>query len=103
MHKTEVLRRHCDEVGRPHEEVEVTVLDIAVVGSDRDDTWTRVERLRGRTKAASYAARHHAAEIASHRERYDRLFEAGVGTVFLALPDFAGAGDVERVAALARR
>jgi len=103
MHKTEVLRRHCDEVGRPHEEVEVTVLDIAVVGSDRDDTWTRVERLRGRTRAASYAARHHAAEVAAHRERHDRLFEAGVGTVFLALPDLAGAEDVERVAALARR
>jgi len=102
-HKTDVLRRHCDEVGRPRDEVEVTVLDVAVVGSDRDDTWARVERLRGRTKAAVYAARHHAAEVAAHRERHDRLFEAGVGTVFLALPDLAGARDVERVAALARR
>ncbi|GAA4117942.1 hypothetical protein GCM10022415_16310 [Knoellia locipacati] len=102
-HKTQVLRRHCDEVGRPHEEVVVTVLDVAVVGSDRDDTWTRVERLRGRTKAASYAARHHAAEVAAHRERHDRLFEAGVGTVFLALPDLTGADDIERIAALARR
>ncbi|MDT0212252.1 LLM class flavin-dependent oxidoreductase [Rothia sp. ARF10] len=102
-HKTDVLRRHCDEVGRPHDEVEVTVLDVAVVGSDRDDTWARVERRRGRTKAAVYAARHHAAEVAAHRERHDRLFEAGVGTVFLALPDLAGARDVERVAALARR
>ncbi|GGB77160.1 monooxygenase [Knoellia flava TL1] len=102
-HKIDVLRRHCDEVGRPRDEVEVTVLDVAVVGSDRDDTWTRVERLRGRTKAAVYAARHHAGEVAAHRERHDRLFEAGVGTVFLALPDLAGARDVERVAALARR
>ncbi|WP_404386847.1 LLM class flavin-dependent oxidoreductase [Knoellia locipacati] len=102
-HKTGILRRHCDEVGRPHHEVEVTVLDVAIVGSDRDDTWTRVERLRGRTQAAPYAARHHAAEVAAHRERHDRLFEAGVGTVFLALPDLAGAHDVERIGALARR
>lgn len=101
--KTAVLRRHCDELGRPHDEVAVTVLDIAIVGDDRDDTWNRVERLRGRTRAADYAARHHAAEVATHRERHDRLFEEGVSTVFLALPDLEGAHDVHRVAALARR
>ncbi len=102
-HKTAVLRQHCDEADRPHDEVDVTVLDIAVIGTDRDDTWNRVERLRGRAKAAAYAARHHAGEVATHRERHDRLFEEGVRTVFLALPDLEGAQDVERVAALARR
>jgi len=101
--KIEVLRRHCDDVGRPHAEVEVTVLDIAIVGSDRDDTWARVERVRGRVRAADFAARHHAADVAAHRERHDRLFDEGVGTVFVALPDFEGAADVERIAALARR
>ncbi len=102
-HKTAVLRRHCDDIGRPHDEVEVTVLDVAVVGSSRDDTWSRVERLRGRTRAADFAARHHAGEVAAHHERHERLFDAGVSTVFLALPDFDGPDDVERVAALARR
>ena len=102
-HKTAVLRRHCDDVGRPHDEVEVTVLDVAVVGSSRDDTWSRVERLRGRTRATDFASRHHAGEVAAHRERHERLFDAGVRTVFLALPDLDGPDDVERVAALARR
>jgi len=102
-HKTAVLRRHCDDLGRPHDEVEVTVLDVAVVGSSRDDTWSRVERLRGRTRASDFASRHHAGEITTHRERHERLFDAGVRTVFLALPDFDGPDDVERVAALARR
>lgn len=102
-HKTAVLRRHCDEVGRPRDEVEVTVLDVAVVGTSRDDTWARVERLRGRAKAADFAARHHAGEVASHRERHERLLEEGVGTVFLALPDLDGPQDLERVAPLARR
>ena len=102
-HKTAVLRRHCDDVGRPHDEVEVTVLDVAVVGSSRDDTWSRVERLRGRTRATDFASRHHAGEVTAHRERHERLFDAGVRTVFLALPDFDGPDDVERVAALARR
>ncbi len=102
-HKTAVLRRHCDDVGRPYDEVQVTVLDVAVVGSSREDTWARVERLRGRTRAADYAARHHAGEVAAHRERHQRLFEAGVHTVFLALPDLEGPEDVERVVALGRR
>ena len=101
-HKTAVLRRHCDEVGRAYDDVAVTVLDVAVVGPSREDTWTRVERLRGRAKAADFAARHHAGEVRAHRERHDRLFEAGVETVFLALPDLAGPDDIERVAALAR-
>ena len=102
-HKTAILHRHCDEVGRPRDEVEVTVLDVAVVGTSRDDTWNRVERLRGRTSAADFAARHHAGEVAAHRERHDRLFDAGVRTVFLALSDLEGPDDVERIAALARR
>ena len=103
QHKTAVLHRHCDEVGRPREEVAVTVLDVAVVGTGRDDVWSRVERLRGRAQAADYAARHHAGEPAAHRERHDELFRAGVSTVFLALPDLDGPADVERVAPLARR
>jgi alkanesulfonate monooxygenase SsuD/methylene tetrahydromethanopterin reductase-like flavin-dependent oxidoreductase (luciferase family)/predicted kinase len=102
-HKTEVLHRHCLDVGRPPDEGAVTVLDGAGVGADRDDTWARVERHRGRTPAASYAERHHAGEVAAHRERHDRLLDAGVSTVFLALPDLDGPEDVERVAALARR
>jgi alkanesulfonate monooxygenase SsuD/methylene tetrahydromethanopterin reductase-like flavin-dependent oxidoreductase (luciferase family)/predicted kinase len=101
--KTAALRRHCDDLGRPHDEVDVTVLDVAVVGTSRDDTWARVERLRGRSRATDFAARHHAGEVAAHRERHQRLFEAGVTTVFLALPDLQGPEDVERVAGLARR
>jgi alkanesulfonate monooxygenase SsuD/methylene tetrahydromethanopterin reductase-like flavin-dependent oxidoreductase (luciferase family) len=102
QHKAAVLQRHCADLGRPREEVEITVLDVAVVGFDRDDTWARVERHRGRTKASDYAARHNAGDVAAHRERQARLFDAGVATVFLALPDLDGPDDVERIAPLAR-
>ncbi|RYU09323.1 LLM class flavin-dependent oxidoreductase [Nocardioides iriomotensis] len=98
-HKVAVLRRHCAAVGRDPAEVEVTVLDLPVVGTDRDDTWERVERLRGRTAAATYARAHHAGTAAEHRERYARLAERGVGTVFAALPDLAGPDDVLRLGA----
>jgi alkanesulfonate monooxygenase SsuD/methylene tetrahydromethanopterin reductase-like flavin-dependent oxidoreductase (luciferase family)/predicted kinase len=93
-HKAAVLRRHCEDVGRDPDEVSVTVLDLPVVGRDREDVWDRVERLRGRTAAATYARRHHAGTPAEHRERYARLADQGVGTVFVALPDLARPEDL---------
>ena len=102
-HKVAVLHRHCADVGRDPAEVEVTVLDVPVVGTDRDDTWERVERLRGRTLAATYAQQHHAGTAADHGERWSRLAERGVGTVFAALPDLAGPEDVARLGAAVPR
>jgi alkanesulfonate monooxygenase SsuD/methylene tetrahydromethanopterin reductase-like flavin-dependent oxidoreductase (luciferase family) len=95
-----VLHGHCGEVGRDPAEVAVTVLDVAVVGRDADDVAARVERGRGRTSAAAYAARHHAGLARDHAERYRRLAGLGVDTVFLALPDLADADDLERCAPL---
>ena len=80
--------------------VRVTVLDLPTVGTDRDDTWARVERLRGNTQAASYAERTHAGTAAQQRDRYGALADAGVDTVFVALADLDGAEDLERLALL---
>lgn len=92
------LREHCAELGRDPDEVAVTVLDLPVVGTDRDDTWARVERLRGRTAAAAYARTHHAGTAADQRARYEALHERGVATVFVALGDLTGPEDVHRLA-----
>jgi len=100
VRKAAVLRRHCEELGRDPAEVAVTVLDLPVVGNDRDDTWDRVERLRGRTAASTYARRHHAGTPVEHRDRYARLHDQGVGTVFLALPDLTGPDRLHEVAGL---
>ena len=89
-----MLRRHCEDVGRDPDEVAVTVLDLPVVGRDRDDVWERVERLRGRTAAATYARRHHAGTPAQHRDRYAELADRGVSTVFVALPDLSRPEDL---------
>jgi alkanesulfonate monooxygenase SsuD/methylene tetrahydromethanopterin reductase-like flavin-dependent oxidoreductase (luciferase family) len=97
-HKVSVLHDHCRRVGRDPAEVAVTVLDLPVVGTDRNDTWRRVERLRGRTAAAAFARRHHAGDATMHRERYLRLADLGVRTAFLSLPDLESARDVARVA-----
>ena len=95
-----VLHDHCDDVGRDRDEVAVTVLDLPVVGRDRDDVWARVERHRGRTPAATYAARTHAATVSGHRDRWARLAGLGVRTVFLATPDLDGPQDVLDLAGL---
>jgi len=92
--KREVLRRHCLDAGRDPAEVAVTVLDVPVVGRDRDDVWARVERLRGRTSAASFAHRHNAGTAQQHRDRHRVLAEHGVSTVFVALPDLEGPEDL---------
>ncbi len=99
-HKVSVLHQHCEDAGRDPAEVAVTVLDVPVLGNDRDDTWQRVERLRGRSAAATFARRHHAGEAAVHAQRYRELAQEGVATVFLALPDLDGPADLERVAAV---
>jgi alkanesulfonate monooxygenase SsuD/methylene tetrahydromethanopterin reductase-like flavin-dependent oxidoreductase (luciferase family)/predicted kinase len=100
--RREVLRRHCADVGRNPDEVAVTVLDLPVVGRDRDDVWARVERLRGRSSAAAYAQRHHAGTPQQHRDRYQVLAERGVSTVFVALPDLEGAADLLALAPMVR-
>ena len=99
--RVEVVRRAAHRAGRDPGDVAVTVLDVAVVGSSRDDTARRVERLRGRTPAATDAARHHAGESNAHAERYARLRDLGVDAVFLAISDLAGAQDLDRCAVLA--
>jgi alkanesulfonate monooxygenase SsuD/methylene tetrahydromethanopterin reductase-like flavin-dependent oxidoreductase (luciferase family) len=93
-----VLRGHCADLGRDPDEVEVTVLDVPVLGSDREDVARRVERLRGRTPAPTFARRHHAGTAAEHARRYRGLAELGVGTVFVALPDLVDADDLKRLA-----
>jgi alkanesulfonate monooxygenase SsuD/methylene tetrahydromethanopterin reductase-like flavin-dependent oxidoreductase (luciferase family)/predicted kinase len=100
--KTEVLRAHCRDVGRDPAEVAVTVLDLPVVGRDRDDIWARVERLRGRSPAGSYVRRTNAGTPADQRDRYGALADRGVDTVFVSLGDLDGPEDVERIAGLCR-
>ncbi len=98
--KIDILHRHCTEIGRDPAEVAVTVLDLPIIGSDREDVANRVERLRGRTPAAAFAARHHAGLADDHAHRYAELADLGVSTVFVALPDLAGAEDLARCAPL---
>jgi alkanesulfonate monooxygenase SsuD/methylene tetrahydromethanopterin reductase-like flavin-dependent oxidoreductase (luciferase family) len=98
--KIDIVHRHCVALGRDPSSIEITVLDLPVIGTDREDVGVRVERLRGRLPAAVYAARHHAARSIDHAPRYMELAELGVSTIFMALPDLADADDLARCAPL---
>ncbi len=99
--KLAVLREHCERAGRDPAALQVTVLDVPVVGRDRDHAADLVERLRGRTSAAAYARQHHAGTAADHVGRYRLLAERGVRTVFVSLPGLSGPEDVLRLAPVA--
>jgi alkanesulfonate monooxygenase SsuD/methylene tetrahydromethanopterin reductase-like flavin-dependent oxidoreductase (luciferase family) len=91
----------ADRIAQVGAQQRVTVLDVPVLGDDREHVATLVERLRGRTAAATFAARHHAGTAAEHVRRYRSLADAGVCTVFVALPDLGGPDDVARWAPVA--
>jgi len=99
--KLEVWHGYCLQAGRDPAEMEITVLDVPVIGRDREHAASLVEQLRGRTSAAAFARRHHAGTDADHIGRYRLLAERGVTTVFVSLPDLAHPDDVLRLAPVA--
>jgi alkanesulfonate monooxygenase SsuD/methylene tetrahydromethanopterin reductase-like flavin-dependent oxidoreductase (luciferase family) len=96
--KLAALRAHCERAGRDPAEVAVTVLDLPVIGSDREHVASLVERLRGRTSAVAFARRHHAGVAADQAARYRQLARQGVSTVFVALPGLARPEDLALMA-----
>jgi alkanesulfonate monooxygenase SsuD/methylene tetrahydromethanopterin reductase-like flavin-dependent oxidoreductase (luciferase family)/predicted kinase len=99
-HKLGVLDGHLAAAGRTRDDVAVTVLDLPVVGRDREDAWARVERLRGRTAAADFARRTHAGTVEQHRARYAELQTLGVSTVFVGVRGLESPDDVTALAGL---
>lgn len=72
----------------------ISVLDLPVVGRDRDEVWQRVEQLRGRVSAATFARTHHAGTYREQRDRFRALQDRGVQSVFVALAHLASPQDV---------
>jgi alkanesulfonate monooxygenase SsuD/methylene tetrahydromethanopterin reductase-like flavin-dependent oxidoreductase (luciferase family) len=100
VHKLTVLDRYLAAASRTRDDVAVTVLDLPVVGRDREDAWARVERLRGRTSAAAFARRTNAGTAAQHRARYAELADLGVSTVFVGVRGLETPDDVLALAGL---
>ena len=77
------------------------MLDIPVIGRDREDAAAIVEKLRGRTTAAAFARSHHAGTADEHIGRYRLLADRGVKTAFVSLPHLTDPEDVLCLTSLA--
>jgi alkanesulfonate monooxygenase SsuD/methylene tetrahydromethanopterin reductase-like flavin-dependent oxidoreductase (luciferase family)/predicted kinase len=103
-HKVAVLTRHCHEVGRDVSQVDISHLSTVLIGRDRDEVATSIERLRPKRMGAERFAREaNAGTVADHYERAMRLIDAGVRTLIVRLLDIADAGSLDRLGALIER
>lgn len=95
-HKTEVLERHCADVGRDPDEIEVTHLTNALAASDRKTLTDRIERLRGRnTTAEEFMKRNNAGTVDDLVELFTAYADAGADHSIVAIPDVHTDGSVE--------
>lgn len=95
-HKTEVLRKHCAEIGRDPATIEVTHLTNALAASDRTRLREKVEMLRDRnTTAEQYMTRNNAGTVDDLVSLFTHYHEAGASHSVVSLPDVAAAGSIE--------
>ncbi len=97
--KLDVLRRHCEEVGRDPADILVTQLGHALTGSDPDEVAALVDAVGPGDRAPETTAeRLNAGTVEDQIGRYRELAEAGVGMAILDLPPVATVAAIERFA-----
>ena len=99
-HKVGVLRRHCAEVGRDPESVEVSHLSTVLVARDPEELEREVEHRRPRRDVARWAARTNPGTVEDHVLRVRALREAGVQHVIVSLAGLWDYPAIERFAAV---
>ena len=98
-HKVEVLHRHCDVVGRPASEIEITQLSSVLVVDHRDRVDDAVAALRPpNVNPQRWATRVNAGTLDDHVGRFRGLADAGVDVAILSLADLGDTMPVERFA-----
>lgn len=95
-HKANVLARHCADVGRDPETVQVTHLTNVVAAASRSDLRDRVERLRDRnTPAEAFMKRNNAGTVDDLVELFTRYASGGAHHSIVAIPDVIADGSIE--------
>lgn len=94
--KADVLRRHCEDLDRDPDEVEMTHLVTALVTADRSSLRERIGLLRDRnTSAEQYATRHNAGTVDDLTALFGAYHEAGADHSIVRLADVALDGSIE--------
>jgi alkanesulfonate monooxygenase SsuD/methylene tetrahydromethanopterin reductase-like flavin-dependent oxidoreductase (luciferase family) len=100
-HKLDVLARHCADVGRDRQDIEVTQLSTTLVGANPSDLADRTEKLRPkRLSAEKFARQMNAGTVQDQIGRFRGLADVGVQTAIVSLPDVAEDHAIERFAAI---
>lgn len=95
-HKVEVLHRHCADVGRDPDQIEVTHLTSVMTAPDRKTLAGRIDQLRDRnTSPDDYARRHNAGTVDDLVGLFDGYSQAGANHSIVSLPDVALEGSLE--------
>ncbi len=95
-HKLGVLAGHCAAIGRDMTDLLVTVLDVTMVGADREHTATLVEAHRGSVSSREFRRRTAAGTVQEQIERYRGLMGAGIDRVYVSPLDLDGPDEVRR-------
>ena len=99
--KSKALRRHCADVGRDPEEVELTHLSTVLVAGDDRELHAMVDRLRPRrADPAQFVRSVRGATVADHIGRFREMADAGVKEVMLRVADPLDDVGMERMAAV---
>lgn len=97
--KLDVLRAHCDDVGRDPADIEVTHLSPILVATHHDELRAEVDRLRsGAQTPEDVLERDLGGTVDDHVGRFRELADAGVQTAIVSLSGLHDATAVERFA-----
>jgi F420-dependent oxidoreductase-like protein len=95
--KADVLRTHCEQVGRNPADVELTHLSTVLVGTDDKQLAELVERQRPRRQNPErYAATVNAGTVDDHIGRFRELAEAGAQEVIVRFADLSDTKPIDR-------
>jgi F420-dependent oxidoreductase-like protein len=97
--KVRVLHEHCDTVGRPRGDVEVTQLSTTLLGRDAEELRAMIDEFKPRRHSAErYATSVNAGTVDDQIGRFRALADAGAQTAIVSFPDLGATDPVDRFA-----
>ncbi len=87
LRKNKLLKKHCKELGRDSDEIERSLLTVALVGENHRDLERKLEKFKPREVSAERYLNAIVGTAEQCKEKIDRLVGAGVTYFILAFPD----------------
>jgi F420-dependent oxidoreductase-like protein len=96
-HKSRILAGHCEEVGRPYEEIGRTIHRMAVIGRDDADLRRKLDIAAGRRSCTpeEFADEHFAATVPQAVEEMGEFIDEGCAEMILYFYDMGEADSLE--------